>query len=298
MKQHGNTKNAPGVAKKMPAQNSNKVAMKPVPPGKVANAKQSPIAPPVYRPLPQPAVLQRKTTSTPARTDAKSHASTTPHIYRPQPVPRVLQTKNKQTGKGPGVPSNLVQKFSKLSPVRHGIRNNANTIQRSEGGRQSAPPWTVREPVESGKWKKTNTAGMHVPEIAIQTGGEGEMYATVYVPTGRQGFDIGIQGEFSTGLHAEMHALQKACSQGYELVDIQRIVIGREPCQRCAVIINALGLGDRVRYKASGQKEYNTWGFPDLTRWGMTPARLLNLDFPDSNSSKELLRHFSGTKWF
>src|SRR6185503_20145294 len=141
--------------------------------------------------------------------DAKSPASTTPHIYRPLPVPRVLQTKNKQTGKGPGVPGNLVQKFPQPASGTQGIRNNA-TIQRAQGGRQSAPPWTVREPVESGKWKQTNTAGMHVPEIAIQTGGQGEMYATVYVPSGRQGFDIGIQGEFSTGLHAEMDALQNA----------------------------------------------------------------------------------------
>jgi hypothetical protein len=48
--------------------------------------KKSPAAPPVYRPSPQPRVLQRKTAAAPALPIA-------PRVYRPQPLPKVLQRK-------------------------------------------------------------------------------------------------------------------------------------------------------------------------------------------------------------
>ena len=60
-----------------------------------AQPKKGPAAPPVYRPMPAPKVLQRKAPVQPQRPPAAPSHQTpaAPPVYRPMPVPRVLQRK-------------------------------------------------------------------------------------------------------------------------------------------------------------------------------------------------------------
>ncbi len=75
---------------------------KPTRPQPFATAVQKPIAPPVYRPQPTPAVLQRKLSPAPPPPSSMAKSTpTAPPVYSPQPVPRVLQ--RKQAGVQPSV---------------------------------------------------------------------------------------------------------------------------------------------------------------------------------------------------
>ena len=95
-------------------------------PTRSAQARQKPVAPPVYRPQPTPRVLQRKThvavgTAPPRQQSPASAARQQPHkpapaaaaaiqpkkpptappVYRPQPTPKVLQTKSALPAQAP-----------------------------------------------------------------------------------------------------------------------------------------------------------------------------------------------------
>ncbi len=83
-----------------------------------ANARKTPVAPPVYRPQPVPKVLQRKTANeSKAQTTAtKTREVKAPPVFRPQPTPRVLQAKAHKPSAGS--PAGVVQamKTQKQAP--------------------------------------------------------------------------------------------------------------------------------------------------------------------------------------
>lgn len=65
-----------------------------------------------------------------------------------------------------------------------------------------------------------------------------------------------LESEFDNeATHAEMGIVGRTEA-------IRSLQIEKEPCPRCAVVLNALGLSDRVTYKKSGQKDNPTWRFP------------------------------------
>ncbi|MFL6232053.1 MAG: hypothetical protein ACJ76N_02880 [Thermoanaerobaculia bacterium] len=102
------------------------------------------------------------------------------------------------------------------------------------------------------------SAGGHTCAARIRLAGEGG-------GGGGGGEPEPIAGTFhSDRLHAEMDALQTLVRGGRTLAAIAVIEIEKQPCPRCAVALDVLGLAAKVRYKTPGQKDYPTWRFPDL----------------------------------
>ena len=143
-------------------------------------------------------------------------------------------------------------------------------------------------------WKGKRKAGTLDPELEIASKGGHTCGATAEMDDGES-----LSAEFdSEECHAEMNLLQKIMTEGYQLDAIESIAIEKEPCPRCAVILNVLDLSDKVTYKKEGQKDYPTWRFPELpgTNWAV------ELDIHPTTTQvrqqETLKTYFQTNKWW
>lgn len=112
-----------------------------------------------------------------------------------------------------------------------------------------------------------------------------------------------LTGTFSSEeCHAEMDVVGKllVVSGGRNPAGLVRTFeIEKEPCPRCAVVLNMLGLAGLVTYKNSGQKDYPTWRFPDAidrsTQWVILQAGTASEDERDKD---EIVTKFRTQKWW
>jgi hypothetical protein len=95
-----------------------------------------------------------------------------------------------------------------------------------------------------------------------------------------------------------MDARDKVLSAGNALTDISTIEIEKEPCPRCAVVLNKLGLAGKVTYKEIGQKDYPTWRYPcaHLVNWANVMGISAKVTHDDDKTL--LLNHFYTQKWW
>ena len=110
---------------------------------------------------------------------------------------------------------------------------------------------------------------------------------------------VSFEGEFdSDGCHAEMDALAAVFEGGYERKHILSIEIEKAPCPRCAVVLNKLGLSDRVTYKSETVKsQYPTWTYPEI---GVNWPKKMGIDrhAPDEADQDTLLNFFHSQEWW
>ena len=102
----------------------------------------------------------------------------------------------------------------------------------------------------------------------------------------------------SDDLHAEMDLIENIYAGEGSLAGITSIEIEKEPCPRCAVLLNCLNLSGVVTYKKSGQKDYPTWRFPNLdpTSWEEMLG-IENDDYPEE-AVIELASYFKSSKFW
>lgn len=108
-------------------------------------------------------------------------------------------------------------------------------------------------------------------------------------------------GEFKGSLHAEMAVLEKMKAAGFDPKELIRLDIETEPCPRCAVVLNALKLSDRVTYGKVGKKKaYPTWQFPNQLL--KDAYELLNLEqagLPDDGKlTMTAVNHLTTQEWW
>ncbi len=146
-------------------------------------------------------------------------------------------------------------------------------------------------------WKKQIKAGSHNSSVDLTSSGKHSCAARLTYRIGYAAPDA-IEGTFdSDGCHAEMSALQNYAKLGkpgiFELMQIET-----QPCPRCAVVLNRLGLAAGVYYKDSGgYKDYPTWRFPEI---GVNWAVVMGVADVASHEQdqKELLGKFASSKWW
>ncbi len=188
------------------------------------------------------------------------------------------------------------------TPTRRSSRSPARSPARR---RATSPDSRRRSPARSGRmtqyqvdaqfdalargWRRDSTAGTHDPHLVIASAGSHSCAARIHLTRGRV-----VNGSFSSdGCHAEMDAI----SQVTNLRDITRIVIEKEPCTRCAVVLNRLRLGGRVEYKNTGQKDYPTWRWPASVA---DPHGVLGISarVDDARDREAILTRFRTNKWW
>jgi|GEM_PF-1579851 len=122
--------------------------------------RKTPAAPPAYRPMPVPKVLQRKT------------AVAGPNVNKPLPIPHVLQRKaitHPQPPRVPVKPNPLVQR---MQPARPGILRPA-IVQTKVVQRAAAPKWSFGQSDEDMNDKQWFKSGMATfVSIMIDAGGD------------------------------------------------------------------------------------------------------------------------------
>jgi pyrimidine deaminase RibD-like protein len=122
--------------------------------------RKTPAAPPAYRPMPVPKVLQRKT------------AVIVPNVNKPLPIPHVLQRKAITHPQTPPVsvkPNPLVQR---MQPARPGISRPA-IVQTKVVQRAAAPKWSFghsEEDMSDKQWFKSGMATFC--SIMVDEGGD------------------------------------------------------------------------------------------------------------------------------
>lgn len=109
-----------------------------------------------------------------------------------------------------------------------------------------------------------------------------------------------FKGEFKSDyFHAEMDALNALASHGGSLANIRKIEIEKQPCPRCAVALNKLGLSSKVTYGQVSKKDYPTWRFPDLGAAVNWADSMGVSAFTTKEAHQEaLLLHFRSQKWW
>ena len=149
----------------------------------------------------------------------------------------------------------------------------------------------------AGTWAAEISAGALNKEIDITTVGPHSCGARITVARA-DGTKERIAGAFdSDRLHAEMDALEKLIESRRSLADIELIEIEKEPCPRCAVVLNRLKLAGKVRYKAAGQRDYPTWRFPDLRENWSTVLGISTLA-ANAGDQEALKAFFQTHKWW
>ena len=109
-------------------------------------------------------------------------------------------------------------------------------------------------------------------------------------------------GAFSGQLHGEMDVLNKLTAGGFEVEsELARINIETEPCPRCGVVLNGLGIGGKVRYKNAGKKKaYPTWEFP--ARLKADAYKILHLDDADlpntADAIADAIHYLTTAEWW
>jgi hypothetical protein len=144
-------------------------------------------------------------------------------------------------------------------------------------------------------WRGLILAGKQDASVDIETEGEHSCGARATLDDGTT-----IDGFFdSDKCHAEMETLENVIAAGYTLANITLIEIEKQPCPRCAVVLNKLHLQNKVKYKTSGQKDYPTWRYPNLGaghNWAVT----MDVSGQASKASQQqtLLNYFRFNKWW
>lgn len=144
-------------------------------------------------------------------------------------------------------------------------------------------------------WKGLILAGKQDAEIDLESEGEHSCAARITLDD-----ETVVDGVFSDkACHAEMDALKNVYTAGYTKENIELIEIEKQPCPRCAVVLNKLHLQNKVKYKTSGQKDYPTWRYPKLNDghdWAVTMG-VSQYAAKDAHQ-KILLGYFCTNKWW
>ena len=146
-------------------------------------------------------------------------------------------------------------------------------------------------------WQAQIKAGSKDASIALESKGEKGCAAEVLYRIGYAAPDA-VKGAFdSDGCHAEMDALQNYAKAGKPGI-FEMLRIETEPCPRCAVVLNRLGLSAGTFYKdAGGFKDYPTWRFPDTGHnWAMIMGISAVASHPEDQT--DLLKLFASQKWW
>lgn len=168
------------------------------------------------------------------------------------------------------------------------------TSERNRGGLSTVQMDSAKNNLTIS-WSGLTLAGKQSDDVDIETEGTHSCGATAEMSD----FKI-VKGAFdSDDCHAEMDVLQKAIAAGYTLNDIVAIEIEKQPCPRCAVVLNKLHLNTLVKYKKVGQKDYPTWRYPNLGgghNWAVTMGVSGYAARDDQQNT--LLNYFRSHKWW
>jgi hypothetical protein len=138
-----------------------------------------------------------------------------------------------------------------------------SAVQRAEAVRKSTrvkdvPADTILQDVIP-IWAKSINAGTLDTDLVFDSQGGHSCLARGRTKKKKSGYD----GAFGNR-HAEMDLITTIYAQEKSLAGITSIEIEKQPCPRCAVVLNALGLSQFVKYMQSSKKDYPTWAPPDL----------------------------------
>lgn len=154
-------------------------------------------------------------------------------------------------------------------------------------------------------WKLKFHAGSADPTIDLETTGVHGCGARLTYRVGK-GRRI-IETNYAGGNHAEMQAINELLRAGYQTDAIISIEIEKEPCTRCAAVLNCLNLGDNVTYKTArpSDKDHAGWIMPaswnfdyimDVTTT-LAASALGNLAVT-SGDVQEFRSFFCGQRWW
>lgn len=152
--------------------------------------------------------------------------------------------------------------------------------------------WSLAE-----TWKTQIVAGTKSSTISLNSGGG---HACSALGTWDSSSQDTIGGQFSSDhMHAEMDVLDKIYQEA-TASELLKLEIETQPCPRCAVILNRLGIGNKVTYKKEGGfKDYPTWRPPDLWLGETGTAELLGVPANvDDDAKKTILKLFGSQKWW
>jgi hypothetical protein len=140
---------------------------------------------------------------------------------------------------------------------------NRRKLPRREDRREDRAAYTEKQIQElyrevADKWRRIKArAGRENPALELASPGNHGCSARIIMNDGRI-----YSGKYGAAAHAEMEALKKVPVRDY--ARIERIEIEKEPCPRCAFVLNKLRLAGKVTYKVKGQKNNAGW----LPPWG------------------------------
>jgi len=140
------------------------------------------------------------------------------------------------------------------------------------------------------EWDDLTSAGTQDSDLEIASKGGHSCAAKGVLDDGTE-----LTGTFdSDSYHAEMSLVAQAAGRTFSSIQIEK-----EPCPRCAVILNKLGLAGVVTYKKTGQKDYPTWRFPGEDQEDVSWAGVLGVESSiDDAAKRDIMKRFRTTKWW